>query len=112
DGPVTLNQLVTFNIGGSSLTVLGPVGGTGTLTKATGAGSLWLNADNTYPGPTTISAGPLYLGLGTNSGSVLGSIVNNSGLGIYRGDTYTFTNPYSGSGGFNVRSINGVILGN
>jgi autotransporter-associated beta strand protein len=111
DGPVTLNAPVNIEVAASSLTMNGAIGGSGSLTKI-GAGSLWLGADSTYPGNTTISAGPLYLGVGTNAGSVAGPIVNNVTLGIYRSDVFTLTNPYSGSGSINIRSANGVVLGN
>lgn len=70
-----------------------------------------LAADNTYPGATTISVGALYLGTGTNAGSVAGPIVNNGTLGIYRGDTFTLTNAITGAGSLNVRCANGLILG-
>ncbi len=111
-GPVTLNAPVTFNVGGASLTVLGPIGGSGALTKATGQGSLILGADNTYAGNTTNAAGQLYLGVGGSAGSVLGSIVNNGTLAIYRDDLFTLTNPYSGSGSISIRTANGTIFGN
>jgi autotransporter-associated beta strand protein len=111
DGAMTLsNGAVNFNVGGAALTVRGPIGGNGALTKVTGAGSLWLGGDNTYAGPTTITTGPMYLGLGTNSGSVRGSIVNNVSLGIFRSDAYTFTNPMTGSGSINIRSPNGITM--
>jgi fibronectin-binding autotransporter adhesin len=60
-GPITLNADSIFNVGGTSLTLNGAVGGAGGLTKIGGA-VLTLNAANSYLGNTTISAGTLTLG--------------------------------------------------
>lgn len=62
-GPMLLNADTIFNIGGTSLTVEGPIGGAGGLTKI-GASPLTLNAVNSYVGDTTVSAGTLTLGAG------------------------------------------------
>ncbi len=59
--PLGLNGTATVATGTSNVTLSGIVsdqGGTGALTK-TGAGTLTLNAVNTYSGATTVSAGSL-----------------------------------------------------
>jgi autotransporter-associated beta strand protein len=68
-GPITLQGTNTFNIGGTSLTVFSPIGGTGPLVES-GAGTLVLAGTNTYTGSTLVNTGTLAL---TNSGSISGS---------------------------------------
>jgi fibronectin-binding autotransporter adhesin len=112
-GPVTLNGTVTFETAAStSLTVNDPIGGNGALTKTVG-GSLTLLADNTYPGATTISAGPLQLGNGTNAGWVAGNLAMGGNLlTVYRSDTVTVSNTLTGTGTLRVRTPQGLIIGN
>ena len=61
DGPVTLLANSVWNVAGTSLTVSSGITGAGGLTKV-GAQPLYLNGDNTYAGPTVISAGNVILG--------------------------------------------------
>ncbi len=110
-GSASLVNSVVFNIGGSSLTMLGPIGGFGSLTKANGGGTLILGADNTYVGTSNL-VGQLYLGVGGAAGSVRGHIFNNGTLGFYRSDTYVLTNSYAGSGSVSVRTAAGLVLSN
>jgi autotransporter-associated beta strand protein len=115
-GPVTLNAIVTLETAAATpataLTVSGPIGGTGALTK-TGSGSLTLLADNTYPGATTISAGPLTLGNGTNAGWVAGNIVMGANaLTVHRSDQVTVSNALTSTGPLNVRTPEGLVFGN
>jgi fibronectin-binding autotransporter adhesin len=111
-GPVTLNGTVTFETAASTaLTVNDPIGGSGALTKTVG-GSLTLLADNTYPGATTVSAGPLQLGNGTNAGWVAGPIVLGANpLTVHRSDTVTVSNTLTGTGTLNVRTPAGLVIG-
>lgn len=71
------NSTITTNFG--SATISAVLSGTTGLIK-NGAGTLNLTANNTYTGTTTINAGSLFLGSGTNSGSVSGDIINNGAL--------------------------------
>ncbi|MGI4721534.1 MAG: autotransporter-associated beta strand repeat-containing protein [Janthinobacterium lividum] len=78
------------------------------LTKA-GAGTLVLNADNTYTGGTTISGGTLQLGAGGTTGSVLGDIANNGNLEVNRSNAFNFANVISGSGSV-VQTGSGTLI--
>jgi autotransporter-associated beta strand protein len=112
NGPVTLNATVTFNVAGTSLTVNSNISGSGALTK-TGAGILILGSDNSYAGATTVSAGQLQLGTGTNAGWVAGPIVaGGNTLTVLRSDTVTVSNTLTGTGTLNVRTPGGLVIGN
>lgn len=74
DGAVTVQGSATFNAGGTSLTFNGVISGSGGLAK-TGTGQLFLNAANTYSGPTLVNAGSLVL-------TDLGSINNSSAITV------------------------------
>ncbi len=90
------NSTLLFNRTGT-LTVSGPVNGTGRLVQG-GAGTVVLNGANAYAGGTTISNGAtLQIGSGSTGASLNngGSIVDN-GLFIYNSKTLTALN------GFNV----------
>jgi autotransporter-associated beta strand protein len=76
-GPITLNGNCVFAVNGTSLTVKGPIVGSGALIKTVG-GTLTLSATNTYTGLTTISAGTLML---TPTGSISNSPVITIGAG-------------------------------
>ena len=106
-GPVTLSGANTFDVG-STNRQLGVIGGPGSLFKTSG-GILILAADNTYSGGTLVSAGVLRLGNGGASGSVTGTIINNSRVDIERSDTYTQGFNLTGTGGMYIRSPNGVV---
>jgi fibronectin-binding autotransporter adhesin len=113
-GPVTLNGTVTFNVAGTSLTINSNIIGPGALTKI-GGSPLILLADNTYPGATTVNAGSgsLQFGNGTNAGWVAGNLVmNNNTLTVYRSDTVTVSNTLTGTGTLNVRTPQGLVIGN
>jgi fibronectin-binding autotransporter adhesin len=91
-----------INTGGRRVTVQralinGGGGGDGGLTKL-GAGTLVLNSDNTYNGPTTVSAGTLQLGSGGSSGSVPGDVTVAGELAFNRSDNFTYANKFFGSG--------------
>ncbi len=98
-----------FNTAGYSTAVglpLGNVSGqTGSLVKS-GAGTLELDALNTYTGPTTVSGGTLLLGASAvlNSGTII--LTNNATLDVSAQGTYSLapTNILAGSG-----TINGSV---
>jgi fibronectin-binding autotransporter adhesin len=71
--------------------------GSGGLVK-TGDGALVLEADNTYTGGTTIAGGALIVGYMGTTGSIVGDVVNNGGLGFARTDDVTFAGKISGTG--------------
>ena len=87
----------TVDTQGNSVTLSGPISGSGSLSKI-GSGTLTLTGANSYSGVTTISQGTLQLGDGsTNNGSVSGNIADNA--------TLVFANP-------NAQTYGGVISGN
>jgi fibronectin-binding autotransporter adhesin len=72
--------------------------GTVAITKI-GTGAAVLAGNNTHSGVTTISAGTLQVGAGTNTGSLgSGNVVNNGILVFNRSDAHTVANNISGSG--------------
>src|SRR5206468_2721131 len=86
-GQVILGANQTWITSGD-LAVSSAISGGASLTKI-GDGALTLTGTNLYTGPTTISAGVLYLGSGGTSGGLLGSIVNNGGLLVNRSNDVT-----------------------
>jgi autotransporter-associated beta strand protein len=76
---VTLTGADTLNTGGHSVTLSGPVGGSGRLT-ATGGGLLTLTGSNTYSGGTTITGGStLAVGSDAALGAPGGSLTFSNG---------------------------------
>ncbi len=100
--------------------VPGVIGGGSVLAKA-GTGTLVLTNDNTYSGPTLLTAGTLQVGAGGTSGTLgAGVVTNTSGAGslvFSRSDAQTVTNAIAGPGGLYVKngtltfSNNAVSLG-
>ncbi|MFT0878073.1 autotransporter-associated beta strand repeat-containing protein [Rhodopseudomonas sp. G2_2311] len=83
--------------------------GAGSVTK-TGSGVLTLSGINSYTGGTTISAGTLQLGNGSNTGSIAGDVINNASLVFKRSGTYVFGGAISGTGGVSKAGTGTVIL--
>jgi fibronectin-binding autotransporter adhesin len=65
-----------------------------------GAGTVVFAANNTYGGPTTVSAGTLRIGNGGTAGTLgTGAVTNNATLAFDRSDTtYTNATPIAGTG--------------
>jgi autotransporter-associated beta strand protein len=102
-GPVVNNASLVFNRS-NPVTFSNPISGTGSVTKL-GASEVNILADNSYTGGTTISAGSLFVGRQTPTGSLgTGDVVNDGQLRLNRADgtnnpyAYTFANNISGSG--------------
>ncbi len=85
------------------------ISGTGSLTKL-GSGALYLTAENTYTGGTTVSAGTLSIGAGGTVGSVVGNIVNNASLRFDRSDAVTYAGVVSGTGSVTKNGANTLIF--
>jgi fibronectin-binding autotransporter adhesin len=85
-GAITITGTNIWNISGTSLTVSGAIGGTGSL-NVIGTATLTLSGGASYPGNTTISGGALILDssisgggtLSTASGTTLSGIGGNTG---------------------------------
>ena len=77
-----------------------------------GSGVLFLLANNSYSGTTTIGAGEtIYAGSNSTAGSIgSGPLVNNGAFNISRTDSPTFANQISGSGSLTIRSTGAVTL--
>ncbi|MCX8155443.1 MAG: autotransporter-associated beta strand repeat-containing protein [Verrucomicrobiae bacterium] len=97
------NSVEVASNAGTDFTLAGPISGEGSLTKL-GAGNLFLTGSNTYTGGTVVSAGNLFLGNGTEVGSVAGEMVVNASLYFWRSDVFTLTNTLRGAGGVYVRT--------
>ena len=97
----------TLDLSGAS-TISGSVTGSGGLTKA-GVGRLMLSANNTYTGPTLISAGALAL-----SGNYANNIVSSSTITIANGATLDATGLRAGTLALSSGQTfvnNGTLLG-
>ena len=102
-GDVVDNGTLAFNRA-NTLTFGGTISGAGAVIQQ-GTGITVLTADSTYTGGTTINAGTLQLGAGDTQGSIVGDVLDNSGLAINRSSTVTLSGLISGSG---VLSQNGT----
>jgi fibronectin-binding autotransporter adhesin len=95
---VTVNNNLGNDYTISSVTGLGSIAGTATLTKS-GAGTLTLNTNNTYTGATTINGGMLVVGNGGTSGTLgAGPVTDNGTLAFNRSDTVMLSGDLTGSG--------------
>ncbi|MFM7186044.1 MAG: autotransporter-associated beta strand repeat-containing protein, partial [Planctomycetota bacterium] len=96
------NPVVVFNIESGTMRTqrqegMAVISSAANVTKI-GPGTLIFDADNTYSGLTTISSGTLQLGAGGTSGSIGGSVINNSALVFNRADFVSFSGTISGTG--------------
>ena len=82
-GPMELHGTVIFNVGGTALTLSGPISGPGGLTKI-GATAMVLTNNETYTGDTHINVGAMRL-----SGTA--TISNTPSILIAQGATLTVT---------------------
>jgi autotransporter-associated beta strand protein len=107
-GDVTNNANITFNRSDSQ-SFAGIISGSGMLTKL-GADTLTLTGNNTYSGGTTISAGTLRIGAGSNAGAIAGNVTNNATLTFNRSDAVTFAGTISGTGAVTKSGSNTLTL--
>jgi autotransporter-associated beta strand protein len=111
--PVTLlGTTQVSGTGNTTLRISGALNGTGGLTKTT-AGTLVLSGNNIYTGTTTISAGTLQVGDGTNVGSIAStSVINNNAALVYNvgAGSRTLTAGISGNGSLTQASVGGTLI--
>lgn len=99
------NAIPTITVTGNSAIVATRLQGTQGVSKA-GVGILFLTATNNYSGPTTVSAGTLFVGNYGPSGELGNGIVTNlSNLTIARNNDVTITNQIVGTGALNVSGV-------
>jgi len=99
-GSVRLGSGTLTSSSSASTTFSGAISGTGGAFVKAGSGTLILTGANTYTGGTTISGGTLQIGDGGSTGSLAGSVVNNSALVVNRTGTLEMTGGISGTGTF------------
>lgn len=77
-----------------------------------GGGNLFLDINNGYTGPTVISNGTLYVGVGATRGSLgAGVVTNNGSLTFDRSDSITVNNNIAGSGSLTNIGAGTVTIG-
>ena len=112
-GGVTLQGTDLFNIAnGTTLTLTNIVGGSGTLSKIGGAGTLALDASNSYIGATLISAGTLSL---TEPGDISSSSAFFVGSGAtldVNGRTDQTLKLLNGRSLSGAGTVNGTVIAN
>ena len=93
------NSILTFDRN-DAIVLSQAISGTGDLTQA-GSGTLTLTGTNSYTGTTTINAGTLQIGNGTESGTITNTsaIVNNGTLAYSNSGLVTLSQVISGNGG-------------
>ena len=102
-GPVSMPATAVWSVAGTSLRVSSEISGPGGLTKI-GAAPLYLDAANSYAGPTVISAGSIVLGASAS--------LSSSSISLASGTTFNVSAPAAGSpsGAFEFNSAIGQSL--
>jgi autotransporter-associated beta strand protein len=103
-GTVAFNRSGTVNLSSS-------ISGSGGLQQVN-SGTLVVTANQTYSGPTIISAGTLQIGNGGTSGSISNSIsvTNNGSLIFNRSDTVGYAGAINGTGPLTQSGSGNVVL--
>lgn len=105
---VTVDSDVDYDF--LTLNGTGRLTGTSRLTKS-GIGKLTLEMDNSYTGPTTISAGTVQLGLNTAQGSFgTGPITNNGAILFNRTGALTLNDNFVGTGTLTLNGNVGLTI--
>jgi fibronectin-binding autotransporter adhesin len=97
--PVSLSNIATINPQTSSITLSGPITGTGSLVQV-GSGTLTLSSpSSTYSGGTTIAGGTLQLGSAAGLGATTGNLTVSGGVLNLNGNSPTVGTVTLTSGG-------------
>ena len=108
-GAITDNSVLAISHS-NSFTLSRVISGTGQLQQI-GTGTTIVSADNTFTGPTTISAGTLQLGNAGVTGSLgTSAVVDNSVLAVNHSDTFTLLGKVSGTGQFDQIGTGNTIF--
>jgi len=105
---ITNDGSIVFDRSDASTYALAISGGGG-VTKL-GAGTLTFTGNNSYTGPTTISAGALAIGDGSVDGSLVGDVVNNSSLIFNTVGLATYAGSLSGTGSVTMGGLGVLTL--
>ncbi len=111
-GIVMNGGTLSFNRTNSGLTISNVISGIGTLSENGTGGTTILTGNNTYTGATSIIAGTLQIGNGTDSGSIIstGSMTNNGTLAYNVGTgNRTISGVISGIGSVKQSGAGGVL---
>lgn len=103
---------MTFNNTANIYTLTGSaIGGLGTLVK-NGTNTLIITNNNTFAGGTTINAGTIQLGDGSNASGSLGTgpVVNEGAIVLNYGAAATVVNNISGAGPITINGTSAVTL--
>ena len=105
-GTATLTGNALFQVDATALTMLGAIGGTGSLTKA-GTGYTYLyGAGSSWSGGTLVSGGVLYTGA---SDALVGLVTNNATVAFLPASNTTITCSAGISGSGSVASANAAL---
>jgi len=106
-GNVINNGVLAINR--STVTLAGVISGSGALHQV-GPGVTVLSADNTYSGGTTISGGNLQLGVGGATGSIIGNVISNGQIAVFRTGTLVLDGVISGTGSLLLSGAGGTTI--
>ena len=99
----------------ATLTFSGAIedGASQTALTVAGPGTQVLTGSNTFSGVTTILAGTLQIGNGSNTGSIdsTSAVINNGTLAFKRSDNIVFNPPISGTGGLVQMGSGALAIG-
>lgn len=112
-GAVSIGSGAVLNVDASSVTLGSNISGSGSLTKTNSGSTLTLTGNGTHSGGTTLTAGNLAIGTGTNNGLGTGTLTLGGGsFSSTDNDSRTITNALSfGSASIRFGATEGAATG-